>query len=280
MNTACLRACALLLPFFVGAAQAEFRIDIEQGVEQGIPIVLVAYSESEKKLAEVVGADLARSGFFNVLDPGTAPPAAVSRGRSELGCLGRPSGGVCGNGDGVPRERVGFNWISGCSICWRARLSWRAACRRSRSNCVAWRIRPRTRCTSRSRAFPVRSTPGSPMLVKLVNQAGFVIACMWQMQTGTNPIAILTSPRPLLSPVWSPDGMSLAYVSFETRRPQVFLQNLRDANRRALPGSGRSFQCSGFLSRRAALGLGHDGGRGHGNFYLRLRYRLPVSLHL
>ena len=80
MNAARLCACTLLLPLFAGAAQAEFRIDIEQGVEQGIPIVLVADSESERKLAEVVGADLARSGFFNVLDPGTAPPAAVSRG--------------------------------------------------------------------------------------------------------------------------------------------------------------------------------------------------------
>jgi len=43
---------------------------------------------------------------------------------------------------------------------------------------------------------------------------------------GYNPVTILTSPEPLISPAWSPDGTRLAYVSFEQRRPVLYVQNV------------------------------------------------------
>ncbi|MFT6791801.1 MAG: TolB protein, partial [Cellvibrionaceae bacterium] len=51
---------------------------------------------------------------------------------------------------------------------------------------------------------------------------------------GARPQVLLTSNEPLLSPAWSPDGKSVAYVSFETRRPSIFIQNILSGSRQQL----------------------------------------------
>jgi TolB protein len=49
---------------------------------------------------------------------------------------------------------------------------------------------------------------------------------------GENPRVIMQSNEPLMSPAWSPDGQSLAYVSFEDRLPSVYVQQLKTGERR------------------------------------------------
>jgi TolB protein len=43
---------------------------------------------------------------------------------------------------------------------------------------------------------------------------------------GADPIDALTSHEPIISPTWSPDGISIAYVSYERKKPIVYIQNL------------------------------------------------------
>jgi len=51
---------------------------------------------------------------------------------------------------------------------------------------------------------------------------------------GRNPRMLLQSDDPILSPSWSPDGGRVAYVSFETSRPAIFLQDLETGQREQL----------------------------------------------
>jgi TolB protein len=49
---------------------------------------------------------------------------------------------------------------------------------------------------------------------------------------GMNPRVVMQSNEPLMSPAWSPDGQSLAYVSFEGKLPTVYVQELKTGERR------------------------------------------------
>lgn len=50
---------------------------------------------------------------------------------------------------------------------------------------------------------------------------------------GQNPQAMLTSPRPILSPAWAPDGIRIAYVSFENRnRSAIYVQDRQQGSRK------------------------------------------------
>lgn len=51
---------------------------------------------------------------------------------------------------------------------------------------------------------------------------------------GFNPQTLLVSYEPIMSPVWSPDGNKLAYVSFEGHRSGIYLQDLRTGQRQLL----------------------------------------------
>lgn len=51
---------------------------------------------------------------------------------------------------------------------------------------------------------------------------------------GENAQSALSSPEPIISPSWSPDGSKIAYVSFESRKPSVYIQSLTDGSRRLL----------------------------------------------
>ena len=51
---------------------------------------------------------------------------------------------------------------------------------------------------------------------------------------GSGPQTILHSKEPVMSPAWSPNGKELAYVSFETQKPVVWVQDLSTGKRRML----------------------------------------------
>ena len=51
---------------------------------------------------------------------------------------------------------------------------------------------------------------------------------------GQNAVNVVSSSEPIISPAWSPDGQKIAYVSFEKKKPVVFVQSLITGERLTL----------------------------------------------
>lgn len=61
-------------------------------------------------------------------------------------------------------------------------------------------------------------------------------ALTWSDYDGANAQVILRSPEPIMSPSFSPDGSQVAYVSFEHKKAEIFVQDLHKATRYVLSG--------------------------------------------
>jgi TolB protein len=69
---------------------------------------------------------------------------------------------------------------------------------------------------------------------------------------GFNPQTVVRSREPLLSPAWSPDGRSLAYVSFERGNSSIYIQNI---------GTGQREVVAAYKGINGAPAFSPDGGR-------------------
>lgn len=69
---------------------------------------------------------------------------------------------------------------------------------------------------------------------------------------GEGAATALTSPEPIISPVWSPDGGRLAYVSFEKKKPVIYVHTL---------STGQRHIVANFKGSNSAPAWSPDGGR-------------------
>ncbi len=78
---------------------------------------------------------------------------------------------------------------------------------------------------------------------------------------GNNPVILLESSHPILSPVWSPNGRQVAYVSFEEGNSAIYVQTI-STGRRQVVSSGRGINSSPAWSpdsSKLAMTLSKDG---------------------
>jgi TolB protein len=78
---------------------------------------------------------------------------------------------------------------------------------------------------------------------------------------GYNPQTILRSGQPLMSPAWSADARQIAYVTFENKAAEIYLQDVASGSRRkvaSFPGVNGAPAWSPD-GRRLALTLSQDG---------------------
>ena len=252
-----------LLLLHVTGAQAELRLNIDSGAGLGVPLLVLAQPERAHPLAAVVDADLGRSGFFRMLDPSTAPTKGLQgQGLAWDAWDGHDAAYVAVlTLKPVQNERLQLEVRLFDPLVRKSILALRMSAGVQQSRRLAHQVADalHKEITGVSGAFDTRIA-----YVSLTRAAGG--AMLYRLfvadADGHKPVAILSSPQPLLSPVWSPDGTTLAYVSFEGKRPRVFLQNLRNASRRAVPGGvGRSSSAPAFSpdGRQLALAMAVDG---------------------
>ena len=79
---------------------------------------------------------------------------------------------------------------------------------------------------------------------------------------GQNAQTALISKEPIISPAWSPDGSRLAYVSFENKKPVVYVHSLASGQRTVVANFKGSNSAPAWSpdSRKLAVVLSKEGG--------------------
>ncbi|AVP59045.1 Tol-Pal system beta propeller repeat protein TolB [Pulveribacter suum] len=79
---------------------------------------------------------------------------------------------------------------------------------------------------------------------------------------GENAQSALSSPEPIISPAWSPTGSQLAYVSFESRKPVVYVHDVASGRRRLIANFRGSNSAPAWSpdGSQLAVTLSRDGG--------------------
>ena len=213
------------------AARAQLTIDITTSGGRQIPIAIAPMageSAQPQSVTEVIGADLARTGLFRLvntsgLNPLPTEPSEVQfpdwagRGAEALviGKIEPQSGG---------RVEVRFRLFDVQKSSQLASYSYVVAPAQLRA--TAHRIADviYERLTGDKGVFSTKIT----YVVKRASR--------WELQVadadGFNAQSVLASKQPIMSPSWSPDGSRIAYVSFANGRTDLWVM--------AANGSGQS----------------------------------------
>ncbi|MDP2030111.1 MAG: Tol-Pal system beta propeller repeat protein TolB [Thiobacillus sp.] len=229
---------ALLFPLFFLAllsapfsARAAMEIQVVGGAANKIAIAMLPFqgapAQPTPALTQIAGDDLKRSGQFNLLDTNGTPPLAdlaqanTSVWRSK-GAEALVVGQVTALAGG--RFEVKFRLLDAVKQTQLAGFSYTitAAQWRATAHQIADIIYEKL--TGARGAFSSR--------IAYVQKQGKRYELKVADADGQNPRTVVRSDEPLISPMFSPDGASLVYVSFEDKKPIVYVQSLRDGGRR------------------------------------------------
>ncbi|TFH86141.1 Tol-Pal system protein TolB [Billgrantia azerbaijanica] len=246
---------ALLLSF-TALAQADLTIEITRGSDEATPIAVVPFAtdggELPEDLAQVISDDLERSGFFAPLarDAMFDRPASGEEVRygewQALDVRYLVVGRVSRDGEGY-RIRYELMDVSGGERMLGENITTAGT---SGLRDVAHYISDQVfeEITGIRGAFSTRIAYVTAQGVGDNQQFGLYVADA----DGHNSRRVLDSREPILSPAWSPDGQKLAYVSFETERPAIYVQEL---------ASGQRVRVSSFEGLNGAPAWSPDGRR-------------------
>jgi TolB protein len=218
------------------AARAQLVIEITRGQENAVPIAIVPFGWESTgaapfDVAEVIAADLYRTGRFAPLDRKTMidRPSSGDQIRFQDWRYLRTDfitvGKLMPEGDRYAAQFELYNVLTGQRLAGQ-RLTASADSLRALSHRIADIIFEqltgiRGAFSTRIAFIAVDGTPPKQQYKLIVADAD-----------GENQRVVANSPEPLMSPAWSPDGQSLAYVSFENKQSEIYVQTLSTGQRR------------------------------------------------
>jgi TolB protein len=257
-----LAAVAFLVALLLAAAaSAQLSIEITGAGAQRIPIAIAPFA-GEGALAQgisaIVRADLERSGLFRPLEvPPLSPPLTEASNVNYAEWRSRLAdalvlGSVAARPDGRFEVRFKlFDTVKGADLSGVAYTLPREQARTTAhriADFVYEKLTGEKGVFSTRIAYVVKRGPKFELQIADADGAGEETA--------------LASLEPIISPAWSPDGRRLAYVSFENKKPVVYVHSLQDGKRNVAANFKGSNSAPAWSpdGSRLAVSLSRDGG--------------------
>jgi TolB protein len=252
---------AVLLLCFATAAAAQLSIEITGAGGQRIPIAITPFAGEGalgQGITAIVRADLERSGLFRTLEvPALNPPL------TEASAVNYPEwrarladalvlGSVAARPDGRFEVRFKlFDTVKGADLSGVAYTLSREQVRTTAHRIADYVYE---KLTGEKGVFSTRIA----FVVKRGNRFELQIADA----DGAGEETALASFEPIISPAWSPDGRRLAYVSFENKKPVVYVHSLADGKRQVAANFKGSNSAPTWApdGARLAVSLSREGG--------------------
>ncbi|MDR0479362.1 MAG: Tol-Pal system beta propeller repeat protein TolB [Burkholderiaceae bacterium] len=213
------------------SALAQFRVQIAGvGVTQ-LPIAIVPFrgeAGAPQQESQIIGADLARSGQFRIVAPNgevmdetTRPDITTWR---QRGADSLAAGSVTRLADGRFDVRCRlWDVVRNADLGNQGYVVSQDDLRLAAHKIADYIYE---KLTGEKGVFSTRLT--------YVTRVGNRYTLWVADADGANAQPALLSVESIISPTWSPDGRSLAYVSFESRKPVVYVQDVATSRRRLL----------------------------------------------
>ncbi len=230
---------ALALFGWTAAAHAILTIEITQALEGGIPIAIVPFRvdggpKPPQDVAAIVEADLTRSGRFSAVPPKDflSSPSQHSEVIFKDWRIAKAEALVIGAVRQLAPGRFQVEFRLYDVFKERQLAGYVYVIETAKLRTVAHQISDviYELLTGEPGVFNTRIA----YVTKEAGPKGPVYKLQVADSDGYNPVTVLTSPEPLLSPAWSPDGTRLAYVSFEQKRSMLYVQNVESGERTKL----------------------------------------------
>lgn len=230
MNKFFARFLLLLSALLPLTAHSALDIEIVGGAAQQIPIAIVPFAQStaqKEDVSLVIAADLRRSGLFRTLEtrgvvnqPHDLPEVKYPEWtalQAQALVIGKIEPAAAG------RFKVSFRLLD--------------VLKQGQLAALEYDVTPaQLRQTAHKIADVIYQTlTGQPGIfstrISYVLKNGNRFSLMVADADGHNPQSVLASTEPIISPSWSPDGTRLAYVSFEKKKPTIYVQSLTTGQR-------------------------------------------------
>ena len=237
---------------------AQFRVEVSGVGLTQVPIAfapLRGEEASPQKIATIVQADLERSGQFRgitagaVIDETQRPDMTVMRQKGADALL---TGSISRMTDGRYDVRVRlWDTVRGQDL---GAISYTVSTGdlRLASHRIADFVYEKL--TGDKGVFSTR--------IAYVTKSGTRFNLWVADSDGENAQSALASPEPIISPSWSPTGGQLAYVSFESRKPVVYVHDVSTGKRRVVANFRGSNSAPSWSpdGRSLAVTLSREGG--------------------